>query len=304
MSSTEDTSIPSQKSGYVAIVGRPNVGKSSLLNQLLGQKISITSSKPQTTRHRILGIDTRDATQIVYVDTPGMHLDAKKALNRQLNKTASSAFADVDLILFVIEGNRWYDDDQWVLEQLQSVRVPVFLILNKIDLLVRKEELLPLLAARSQLRDFAEIIPVSAHKGDNLNALAELVRARMPASIHYFPEDYVTDRSQRFLVAEMIREKLMRFMGDEVPYALAVQIEEFKYEGSMARIIALILVERPAQRAIVIGENGNQLKRVGQEARQDMENMLGCKVFLQLWVKVKSGWADDERALRSLGYDE
>jgi len=233
-----------------------------------------------------------------------MHLDAKKALNRQLNKTASSAFSDVDVVLFVIEGNRWYDDDQWVLELLQSVRVPVFLILNKIDLLVRKEELLPLLAARSQLRDFAQIIPVSAHKGDNLQVLAEQLRGLMPESIHYFPEDYVTDRSQRFLVSEMIREKLMRFLGDEVPYGLAVQIEEFKFEGRLARITALILVEREAQRAIVIGEQGSQLKRVGQEARQDIEKMLSSKVFLQLWVKVKSGWADDERALRSLGYDE
>jgi GTP-binding protein Era len=290
--------------GYVAIVGRPNVGKSTLLNHILGQKLSITSRKPQTTRHRILGIVTRDNTQTVYVDTPGIHGEERKALNRYMNRAAFSALRDVDLVLFVIDGLKWTPDDELVLAKVKEVQVPVLLVINKVDEVGDKESLLPRINELAQRHGFAEVVPVSALRGHNVDRLQEIVAARLPLSPPFFPEDQLTDRSPRFLAAEIVREKVMRQLGDEVPYALTVEIEEFKEEGRLQRISALILVERPGQKAIVIGEGGQRLKRIGVEARQDMEKLFGGKVMLSLWVKVKGGWSDDERALKSLGYGD
>lgn len=290
--------------GLVALVGRPNVGKSTLLNRILGQKISITSSKPQTTRHRILGIKTTDAAQVVYVDTPGLHQGGKRALNRALNRAASEAIADVDLAVFLVEGTRWTDEDELVLQRLRQAGVPVVLAVNKVDRLEAREALLPALQALSERHDFAEIVPVSALRGENVERLEACVVERLPAGPPYFPEEQITDRSERFLAAELIREKLFRRLGQELPYGLTVQIEQFKEEDGLLRIHGLVWVERDSQKAIVIGRGGAMLKQVGRDARLDMERLFGEKVFLQLWVKVRTGWADDERALRSLGIDE
>ena len=290
--------------GYVAIVGRPNVGKSTLLNHILGQKISITSRKPQTTRHRVLGIRTEGTTQTIFVDTPGLHQgeDAKRAINRYMNRAASSAIKDVDVVVFLIEGPHWTEDDEWVLEQVKKAPCPVILAINKVDRITDKAQLLPFLESCSQKMEFAEIIPLSALNGNNLDRLQQAIDSRLPESIHFFPEDQVTDRSMRFMAAELIREKIMRQLGQEVPYAMAVEIEEFKDSGKSLHIHALILVEREGQKRIVIGNKGVRLKQIGQQAREDMEKMFERKVMLKLWVKVKSGWSDDERALRSLGY--
>lgn len=291
--------------GMVAIVGRPNVGKSTLLNKLLGQKVSITSRKPQTTRHRILGIDTEDQYQAVYVDTPGLHKEEKRVINRFMNRAASSSIGEVSLVLMVVEGTRWTDQDQHVLEKIQQQGQPCWLIVNKTDNIKDRETLLPHLQWLAQQYDFAKIVPVSAKQGSNVEELRKEVFETLPESEFYFPEDYITDRSQRFLAAEIIREKLMRLTGDELPYSVTVEIEQFKLaENGVYQINGLILVERDSQKRMVIGKNGAHLKRIGTEARKDMENLFDNKVFLELWVKVKSGWADDERALRSLGYDE
>lgn len=295
------------KAAFVAIVGRPNVGKSTLLNRLLGQKVSITSSKPQTTRHRILGIETdsNTQTQIVYVDTPGLHQDEKRAINRLMNRAAHSSLSGVELVLFVVEAGRWTSDDELVLSKLQQAQRPVVLVVNKIDLHKDKSSLLPFLQEVSQVYPFAHVIPLSARSGDQLELLREVVHGYAATGIHHFPEDYVTDRSLRFMTAEIIREKLMRFTGDELPYSTTVEIEQFKYsEAGTAHIHALILVERDGQKRMVIGAGGSKLKTIGTEARRDIERLIDGKVHLQLWVKVKSGWADDERALRSLGYGE
>lgn len=290
--------------GYVAIVGRPNVGKSTLLNHILGQKLSITSRKPQTTRHRILGIVTRGNTQTVYVDTPGIHGEERKAINRYMNRTATSALRDVDLALFVVDGMKWTPDDELVMEKIRAASVPVMLVINKVDTVDDKEALLPRIDDLIKQYGFAEVVPVSALKGHNVERLQELVAARLPVSPPFFPEDQITDRSPRFLAAEIVREKIMRQLGEEVPYELTVEIEEFKEEGRLRRIGALILVEREGQKAIVIGDGGQRLKRIGTEARQDMEKLFDAKIMLSLWVKVKGGWSDDERALKSLGYDD
>ncbi|MFZ5562160.1 MAG: GTPase Era [Pseudomonadota bacterium] len=290
--------------GYVAIVGRPNVGKSTLLNHILGQKLSITSRKPQTTRHRILGIVTQDNTQTVYVDTPGIHGEERKAINRYMNRTATAALRDVDLVLFVVDGLKWMADDELVMQKIKAAGLPAMLVINKVDTVEDKEALLPRIEELIQLHGFVEVVPVSALKGHNVPRLQELVAARLPLSPPFFPEDQITDRSPRFLAAEIVREKIMRQLGDEVPYELTVEIEEFKEEGRLRRISALILVERDGQKAIVIGEGGQRLKRIGMEARQDMERLFDSKVMLSLWVKVKGGWSDDERALKSLGYDD
>lgn len=289
----------------VAIVGRPNVGKSTLLNQILGQKVSITSRKPQTTRHRILGIDTEDNKQAIYVDTPGLHIEEKRAINRLMNRAASSALADVGLVLFVVEGTRWTEEDEHVLDKIKHSFVPCWLIVNKTDKIKDKDELLPHFKMLVEKYTFEKIMPVSAKQGTAIDELRRETFLTLPESEHYFPEDYITDRSQRFLAAEIIREKLMRFTGDELPYSVTVEIEQFKMaENGVYQINGLILVERDSQKPMIIGKGGKQLKRIGIEARQDMENMFETKVFLELWVKVKSGWADDDRALRSLGYDE
>lgn len=289
--------------GFVAIVGRPNVGKSTLLNKILGQKVSITSRKPQTTRHRILGIDTVDQYQTIYVDTPGLHSVEKRAINRLMNRAASSSIGNVEMVFFVVEGTHFYKDDELVLNKLKNLTIPVILVINKIDQVEDKESLLPFIADLSTRMNFKEVIPVSAVHGNNVEELRKIAQSSLPACEFIFPEDYITDRSSRFMASEIIREKLMRFTGDELPYSVTVEIENFKVDDKgIYRIDALILVERDSQKKMVIGANGSKLKTIGTEARIDMEKLFEAKVFLRTWVKVKSGWADDERALRSLGY--
>ena len=290
--------------GYVAIIGRPNVGKSTLLNHLLGQKISITSRKPQTTRHQVLGIKTEGGAQIIFVDTPGLHQDADKAINRYMNRAASSAIRDVDLVLFVVDRTAWTSEDEWVLDQLQGIEVPVLLVVNKVDLLENKRELLPHLEELSSKAGFGAILPVSALRQHNVAALEDEIVRRLPASVFFFPDDQLTDRSQRFLAAEIVREKIVRQLGDELPYTVTVEIEDFAQEEGILHISALIFVERKGQKKILIGEKGARLRSLGSEARSDMERLFDTQVMLRLWVKVKSGWSDDERALRSLGYDD
>ncbi len=293
-----------QKTGYVAIVGRPNVGKSTLLNHMLGQKISITSRKPQTTRHQVLGIKTDEHAQIIFVDTPGLHKAETKAINRYMNRAASSAIRDVDVVIMVVDRTSWTDEDEMVLEQVKAARAPVILAINKVDLLQDKEKLLPYLQSLAERHEFKAILPVSALNKHNVDALEEEVLSELPWGRHFFPEDQITDRSQRFLAAEIVREKIMRQLGDELPYAVAVEIEDFKLQGKVLHISALILVERKGQKQILIGEKGSRLRSIGSDARRDMEPLFDSQVMLRLWVKVKSGWSDDERALRSLGYQE
>ncbi|MDO6446593.1 GTPase Era [Colwellia sp. 1_MG-2023] len=291
--------------GLIAIVGRPNVGKSTLLNSMLGQKISITSRKPQTTRHRILGILTEDNHQAVLVDTPGLHIDEKKAINRLMNRAASSSIAEVEQILFLVEGTHWTADDELVLNKVKNSGAPCVLIINKIDNVQDKESLLPHLQKLGEKHNFTDIVPISASKGDNVDKIREICFKALPESDFWFSEDHITDRSSRFMASEIIREKLMRFTGDELPYSTTVEIEQFKVdEKGILHINALILVERNSQKRMVIGNKGERLKTIGQEARRDMEEMFEQQVFLESWVKVKSGWADDERALRSLGYGD
>ena len=293
---------PVSRCGYVAIVGRPNVGKSTLLNHILGQKLAITSRKPQTTRHTLLGIKTEGDVQAVYVDTPGIHKENQKALNRYMNKTASAALKDVDVVIFVVDRMRWTEEDAFVLERVRHVKCPVIVAVNKTDRMEDKAELLPQLKWLSEQLPEAEVIPISAQNGVNLDSLEKLVADRLPEGDHFFPEDQLTDRSSRFLAAELVREKIMRQLGAELPYQVTVEIEEFKQQGNVLHIHALILVERDGQKKILIGNAGERIKRIGQDARKDMEALFDSKVMMNLWVKVKSGWSDDERALRSLGY--
>ena len=296
--------MDSYRCGFVALVGRPNVGKSTILNRLVGQKVSITSQRPQTTRHRILGIKTDQQAQIVFVDTPGLHARQTRAMNRYLNRAAVDSLRDVDVVIFVVEGTRWQEDDDWVLEKLSQLTCPVILAINKIDRVADKTDLLPQLEVLSGKREFAELIPICAKKGDHLQQLERAVRDRLPESPPCYSEDQVTDRSERFLAAELVREKLFRKLGEEIPYGLTVEIERFRTEKKTLHIYALIWVEKESHKPIVIGNKGERLKEVGREAREDMQRVFARKVFLQLWVKVKEGWADDERALRSLGYNE
>ncbi len=289
--------------GYIAIVGRPNVGKSTLLNHLLEQKISVTSRKPQTTQQNITGIKTLGPVQMVFVDTPGMHRGQKKALNRYMNRVASAATLDVDVVLFVVDRNIWTEEDQWVADQIRVERGKVLVVVNKVDKIENKEVLLEHLQFIQSNLGPAEIIPLSALKGQNLDVLETEIQKRMPQGEHLFPEDQVTDRSSRFMAAELIREKIVRQLGAEIPYQVAVEIEEFKQEGRILNVAAVILVERDGQKRILIGENGGRLKTIGKSARLDMEAMFESKVMLKLWVKVKAGWSDSDRALRSLGYD-
>ncbi|MDD9891255.1 MAG: GTPase Era [Gammaproteobacteria bacterium] len=288
--------------GLVAIVGRPNVGKSTLLNHLLKQKVSITSRKPQTTRHRILGISSDEHHQCIYVDTPGLHAQQQKTLNKVMNDTVASVINDVDVILFLIEQTNFNAGDQRVLDLLEKVDVPVLLLINKIDLVKDKQSLLPHIEKLSNKHAFAEIVPVSALGGHNLGNLELLVKRYLPESDFLFPEDQITDRSSRFLAAELIREKVTRQLGDELPYEVTVEIESYKQEGAVLHIHGLILVDKPGQKKILVGKDGERLKSIGKAAREDMEAAFQSKVMLNLWVKVKSGWADDERALQSLGY--
>jgi len=289
--------------GYVALIGRPNVGKSTLMNHILRQKISITSRKPQTTRHRILGVKTTDSEQVIYVDTPGIHV-SDRAMNRYMNKSANSVLHDVDLILFLIESDKWTEEDDNVLLKLKDSTVPVIVLLNKIDRIKDKEKILPLIDEISKKLNYKEIIPISATKGINVKELEKSVVQYIPVSEAYFPKDQVTDKSERFMSAEIIREKLMRVLGQELPYDLTVEIEKYTVTNKITKIAALIWVSRSSQKAIVIGKNGARLKSIGQKSRIDIEKLISSKIFLELWVKVKEGWADDIRALKSLGYDD
>lgn len=293
-----------QRCGYVAIVGRPNVGKSTLLNHILGQKIAITSRKPQTTRHNMLGIKTEGATQAVYVDTPGLHAENEKALNRYMNRNATSALRDVDVIVFVVDRYRWTEEDQLVLEKLKYSQTPIIIAINKMDRLTDKKEIIPHLEWLQQLLPQAEMVPISSLHGHNLDTLEQLIATYLPENEHFYPEDQITDKSSRFFAAELVREKITRQLGAELPYQITVEIEQFKQEGLVLHIHALILVEREGQKKILIGDKGDRIKRIGQEARLDMEKLFDSKVMLNLWVKVKSGWSDDERAMRSLGYTD
>ncbi len=290
--------------GYAAIIGRPNVGKSTLLNRILGQKIAITSPRPQTTRHKIIGIKTEAAGQAVYVDTPGIHRGGKRAINRYMNKAARSSVAEVDVVVLVVDATRWTDEDDSILQGLAAQEAPVIVAVNKVDMLADKEALLPYIKTLAEKFNFAAIVPLSARKGDNIEGLEAEVLARLPEGEALFPEDQVTDRSQRFIAAELIREKLMRRLGEELPYAITVEIEKFAVEGGLFRIHAVIWVEKDSQKAIVIGKGGSMLKEIGQHAREDMEKIFDAKVFLETWVRVKEGWSEDERLLRKLGYDD
>jgi GTP-binding protein Era len=293
------------RAGYLAIVGCPNVGKSTLMNRLIGAKLSITSSKAQTTRHRIHGILTTDDCQYVFVDTPGVQMQHRTALNRAMNRTVNAALAEVDVILFVIDARRWRSEDREVLARLPGDR-PIVLVINKVDRLTDKNALLPLMAAIANEHAFADIVPVSAEKGKNLDTLLKVAGKYLPEAPPIFAPDELTDRSERFLAAELLREKLFRNLGEELPYGIAVEIEKYEEEGpggGVRRIHAAVIVDRDAHKAIVIGKGGERLKRVASDARKDMEKLFGGKVWLETWVKVKSGWADDERALKSLGYE-
>lgn len=295
--------------GFIAVLGRPNVGKSTLINHIIGDKVSITSKKPQTTRHRILGIKTTSEMQLIFVDTPGVHLNPKHKINKLMIKTALSTLRDVDIICFMIDARKWTPEDELVLQKLKYIQLPVIVLVNKIDRIANKNNLLPLLQSlQKRLLDVGltnfTIIPMSAKKGDNVQQFVTKLSTILPENPQFYPADQITDRSQRFMAAELIREKLLRFYGEEVPHEVAVEIEEFKTIDNILHISALIWVERIGQKKILIGKNGERLKEVGRLARIDMEKMFSSKVFLRLWIKIKSGWSDSERALLSLGFDK
>ena len=290
--------------GYVALIGRPNVGKSTLMNHLLKQKISITSRKPQTTRHRILGINTTDAGQAIYMDTPGMHDNEKRALNRHLNRTADATLMGVDVVVWLIDGPSWHEYDEVIFKKLEQAGLPVILAVNKVDKLLQKDIMLGFFATAQHRYPFEHLIPVSALKGTNLDQLENLIFGLLPEREFIYPEDQVTDRPERFLAAEIVREKLTRRLGAELPYELTVEIERYEELAGISKIYAIIWVERLTQKNIVIGKEGEMLKKIGTDARLDIEKLIGQKVYLQLWVKVKKGWSDNERALQSLGFHD
>lgn len=299
-----DNHTNTRKCGYVAIIGRPNVGKSTLLNNLIGQKLSITSRKPQTTRHQLLGIKTGESVQVLYVDTPGIHENERKAINRYMNRSAKSTVRDVDVVVLVNDRGEWTGDDELVADAVSKATAHLILAVNKIDLMKNKQKLLPRLAWLQEKLPKAQIVPVSAETGENVDRLEALIESMLPSGPFYYPDDQVTDRSERFLVAEIIREKMMRQLGDELPYAVTVQIDRFESMEDIVHIDTTIFVERAGQKAILIGKNGSTLKRIVSDARSDMERLLESRVMLNAWVKVKSGWSDNERALKSLGYDD
>ncbi|HYN55023.1 MAG TPA: GTPase Era [Methylotenera sp.] len=293
--------ISAFRCGTVAIVGRPNVGKSTLLNHILGMKLAITSRKAQTTRHRLLGIHTTDDTQFLFVDTPGFQQKHLNALNKGLNKTVTQVLTEVDVVLFVIEPMKLGDADRKVL-QLLSDKTPTILVVNKSDLMGDKGNLLPLIQDFDLEFPFSEIVPVSAKKSLNLDELLASIRKYLPEQAAIYSEDELTDKNERFLAAELVREKIFRLLGDEIPYSVAVEIEKFEVVGNLRRIFCAIIVDKDSQKPMLIGKNGDKMKQISTEARQDMEKLFGGKVYLETWVKVKGGWADDERALKSLGY--
>ena len=289
------------RAGFVAIVGRPNVGKSTLLNRLIGQKISIVSSKAQTTRHRVTGILTEAGAQFVFVDTPGFQTKHRNALNRAMNRSVSQALADVDLVFFVIEAGRFGEDDRKVLSVIPEA-AKVILVINKVDQLKEKARLLPFIDEVRKVRDFAEIVPLSAEKGRNVEELVKAATPLLPLGEPMFEEDEITDRSERFLASEFLREKLFRLLGDELPYGIAVEIEKFEVEGNLRRIHAAVIVDKAGHKSIVIGKGGQMLKRIGAEARREVERMLGAHVYLSLLVKVERRWSDRQDAMRRMGY--
>jgi len=289
--------------GFVAVVGRPNVGKSTLINTILGTKVSIVTAKPQTTRHRILGVDSHADYQAIYVDTPGIHRQAGKAMNRLMNRTAANALADADIVFFMTEAGRWTEEDQDVLDRLAEVKAPVIALLNKIDKVHPKEALLEAIATMAARHEFKEVVPISARKGDDVSRLRSLARDSLPESTALFPEDMITDRSENFLVAEVIREKLTIALRQEIPYGLTVQIERFERDEHGIAINAVIWVERDSQKGIVVGKGGGQLKKVGRSARLELKEQFQQPVHLELWVKVKDNWADNEKDLLRLGFD-
>ena len=293
-----------KRCGVIAIVGRPNVGKSTLLNHLLGQKLSITSRKPQTTLNQVLGVRTDGHLQFIFVDTPGLHLGQSKAINQAMNKAASSALNGVDLILFLCDRAKWTEEDEFVMSLIAQQSSPAALVVNKVDLIQDQSTLLPFIEGLSSRFEFDAVLPVSALRSRGLDELVKYLERHVPEGPHLFPEDQITDRSQRFLAAELVREKIIRQLGDELPYAAAVEIESFAEDDrGVLHIHALILVERDGQKKILIGESGDRLKSIGTSARKDMERAFDSKVMLKLWVKVKSGWSDDARALKTLGLD-
>jgi GTPase len=292
------------RAGHVAVIGRPNVGKSTLVNALVGAKVSITSNRPQTTRHRLLGIATFEHGQLLLVDTPGIHREQKRAMNRWMNRAARGALEGVDAALLVIEAGRWDDEDTLAYDALREAGVPVVLAVNQVDRIKDKTTLLPFLAKVSEGREFASVHPVSALKRKGLEPLVDSLLALMPEQPALYAEDEITDKSQRFLAGELVREQLMRLLGAELPYATTVEIERFVEEGRMLRIGAVIWVEREGQKAIVIGKGGERLREIGSRAREQMERLFGAKVFLETWVRVREGWSDDEAALRTLGYHD
>lgn len=301
--------MTTQKCGYVAIVGRPNVGKSTLLNAMLGQKISITSPKPQTTRNQILGIKTIGDIQAVFIDTPGMHQTEKNAMNRYMNRLANAVVADADVVVFVVEADHWYPEDQWILDKLKKASGKLILAINKVDTLKDKAKLLPFIDDLKTKCDFTDIVPFSALKADNVAVLENVIMQHLPEGPHLFPDDQVTDKTERFQAAEIIREKVIQQTEQEVPYSTTVQIETFKAREVTEKskeiidIDAIIWVEREGQKPIVIGKNGERLKKIGTQARKEIEAMLSQKVFLRLWVKVKTDWTGSEKSIKALGLE-
>lgn len=290
--------------GFVTVVGRPNVGKSTLVNRIVGRKFSITSNRPQTTRHRILGIATNDTSQIIFVDTPGIHTGHARALNRHMNRVASRALIGVDLIVMVVEASGWSLDDDCILERISTESVPAILALNKIDRIKCRESILPVLDDVARRYDFAAVVPICARTGENLNRLGSEVESRIPVGPSEFPEEQFTDRSESFLAAEIVREKVIRRLGQELPHRLTVEVERFVDGKRRTLINVLVWVERKQHKAIVIGRNGGRLKEAGTEARLEISRLLGRPVHLEIWVKVREGWSDDERALQRLGFAE
>ena len=296
-------SLKNKKSGYISIVGKTNVGKSTLLNEILGQKVAITSRKPQTTRHRLLGIKTIEDSQMIFIDTPGFHKGHKRALNQYMNKVASSAMKGVDVLIYVIEGLNWTEEDQELMSQIPEGYETSILVINKIDKIEQKEDLLPFIGSMSELNKFSDIIPLSALKKQNVSSLVDSILLKIPEGDHIYPSDQVVDVSERFLASEIIREKCITRVGDELPYRISVAIDKFKEEDKITHIDATLFVEKSSQKGMLIGSSGSKLKSIGTAARLELEEVLQTKIMLNLWVKVKSGWTDDESMLSTMGYD-